>query len=271
MMPRGGYGSRVHVQSLGFRTDLALLRLGGSTVEDRGSYVVVRTPTNPSFYWGNFLLLPAPPAPGQVPSWLDAFRREFPDARHAAFGIDRPRPGDLAGLRSAGLRVDVAVAMTATAAHPPPHPNLAAELRMLDGDDDWGQQVELSLLGEDGPHVTREFSETRDRAHRAVVEAGHGAWWGGFIGGRLVASLGIFRAGPGLARFQHVKTHPDQRGRGLAGSLVHAAGRHAFDELGAHRLVMVADPGYVAMRVYRSVGFVDGDPHVEATLLPGPD
>ena len=36
--------------SLGFRTDLALLALGGSEIEDRGRHGVVRTPANPT-YW----------------------------------------------------------------------------------------------------------------------------------------------------------------------------------------------------------------------------
>jgi hypothetical protein len=31
---------------------------------------------------------------------------------------------------------------------------------------------------------------------------------------------------------------------------------------------MVADPGYDAIRIYRSLGFTDGAPNAEATLLP---
>ena len=31
---------------------------------------------------------------------------------------------------------------------------------------------------------------------------------------------------------------------------------------------MVADPHYDAIRIYRSLGFTDGAPHAEATLLP---
>ena len=69
--------------------------------------------------------------------------------------------------------------------------------------------------------------------------------------------MGLFRAGEGLARFQSVETHPDFRGRGLAGTLVHRASGYGFDELGARTLVMVADPDYLAVRIYRSVGFAD--------------
>jgi 1-aminocyclopropane-1-carboxylate deaminase len=54
-----------------------------------------------------------------------------------------------------------------------------------------------------------------------------------------------------------VETHPDFRGRGLAGTLVHRVSGYGFDELGARTLVMVADPDYLAIRVYRSVGFAD--------------
>lgn len=41
----------MEVRSLGYRTDLALLRLGGSEFEDRGDHLVVRTPHNPTFWW----------------------------------------------------------------------------------------------------------------------------------------------------------------------------------------------------------------------------
>ena len=75
---------------------------------------------------------------------------------------------------------------------------------------------ELIPTGED-PHVTGEFVRRREATHRGLVEAGHGAWFGAFLGDRLVSSMGLVRAGEGLARFQDVKTHPDARGRGIAG------------------------------------------------------
>ena len=47
------------IRSLGFRTDLRLLEMTGSVIEDRGTHLVVRTPANPTYFWGNFLLLRA--------------------------------------------------------------------------------------------------------------------------------------------------------------------------------------------------------------------
>jgi predicted GNAT family acetyltransferase len=101
-----------------------------------------------------------------------------------------------------------------------------------------------------------------------MMQTGAGAWWGAFIGDRLLSSMGLFGASPGLARFQQVQTHPDARGRGLAGTLVHRVSRYDFEELGATTLVMVADPEYLAIRIYRSVGFDDTETQLQALRKP---
>lgn len=259
----------MHVRSLAYRTDLALLQLSGSEVEDHGAHLVVRTPANPRFYWGNYLLLAEPPEAGSAEHWVAAFEVAFPEAAHRAFGVDGTEGSleDLAPFAALGFETDASVVMTARHVHAPPRPNREATIRPLAGDEDWAQQVELSFAGED-EHVTLDFSARRTDAHRSVVEAGHGVWFGAFLGDRLVSSMGLVRAGEGLARFQDVKTHPDARGRGLAGTLVHAVSRHGFDELGAETLVMVADPDYLAIRVYRSVGFDDTETQLQALRMP---
>jgi ribosomal protein S18 acetylase RimI-like enzyme len=258
----------VDVHSQCFRTELPLLQLSGSEVDDRGTHLVVRTPTNPTYYWGNFLLLPSPPADAdEVAHWVAEHRREL-GAAHVSLGVDRIDGGDLAPLRDAGLEVEEPVAMTASTVHPPPRPNTDVELRRL-GDGDWPQLVDLTLAGEeDDPHLTRDFIQRKVDSWEQLVRAGHGHWWGAFTGGDLVASLGIFGTGDGLARFQSVKTHPDHERRGICGTLVHRASQDAFASLGAETLVMVADPSDTAIRVYRSVGFTEVAAHAEATLLP---
>ena len=255
------------VHSQGFRTEIPLLELSGSEVVERGTHLVVRTASNPTYYWGNFLLIPAPPADAdEVAHWVAEHHGEF-GAAHVSLGIDRIAGGDLTPLRDAGLVVDEPVAMTASTVHLPPRPNADVELRRV-GDEDWPRLVDLTLSGEDDPHLTRDFIQRKTDSYEHLVRSGHGHWWGAFLGDDLVASLGIFRAGEGLARFQSVKTHPDHRGRGICGTLVHRASQDAFDSLDAQTLVMVADPADTAIRVYRSVGFTEGASHAEATLLP---
>ena len=256
------------VISLGFRTDLALLQLGGTEITERGDHLVIRTPHNPTCRWGNFLLLAAPPATGDAERWLDRFASEFPAAEHVAIGVDGTAvsAADVAGFVENDLRADVATVMTATSVRPPPRPNTQATYRMLTSDDDWAQSVELSMACNDAnedPVGHRTFVQRKRRTERSLTESGHGGWFGGFLAGRLATQMGLFAASPGLARFQWVETHPDVRGQGLAASLVHHVSGYGFETLGAKTLVMVADPEYVAIRVYRSVGFAAAESQTE--------
>lgn len=262
------------VTSLGYQTDLALLRLGGSRLEDRGDHLVVRTPHNPSYWWGNFLLLAQVPPPELCQWWLDRFAAEFPAAEHVAVGFDGRAGGvgDLAWFGARGFRVEASTVMTASEVREPASLNTEAVYRELRSDEDWGQSVELRVRCEDRPFEPegyRAFTTAKARTNRQIVEAGHGAWFGAFIGGRLVAQMGLVSAGDGLARFQAVETDPDYRRRGLAGSLVHHASRHGFGELGADTLVMVADPNYFAIDLYRSVGFAPTETQLLIERPPG--
>ncbi|MFD0539584.1 hypothetical protein ACFQY7_43375 [Actinomadura luteofluorescens] len=97
----------MHVRSLAFRTDLLLRRLAGSVVIDHPSHLVVRTPANPHFWWGNFVLVP----PHALPAAPDLFAAEFPEASHLAIGVDgtegrrdRAQTGNGAGSPSRSTR-----------------------------------------------------------------------------------------------------------------------------------------------------------------------
>ena len=258
----------MNVTSLGFQTDLALLERAGSTIEDRGDHLVVRTPLNPSFYWGNFLLLDHVPAADRVEEWLARFELALPDAGHRAFGFDvlRATVDDVSGFAEHGLTAENLTVMTAGAVHPPARPNEDAVFRPFESDNDWSQSVELQLAcyGSDDSGSHRAFVERRVTSNRGLVAGGHGQWFGAFSDDVLVAQMGLVSASPALARFQLVETHPDHRGRGLAGTLAHYAGSYGLSELGARILVMVADPDYLAIRIYRSIGFEDSESQLQA-------
>ena len=241
--------------NLGFRTDVALRVLEGAQVTDRGDHLVIRSPDNPAYWWGNFLLLSAPPGPGTAAAWLARFAAEFPGARHVAFGVDSagedvPVPDD---FPAAGLQTQRETVLTCTAVNAPPHPSQTADIRPLTCDADWQQSLDLGIRcgGDDGD---QEYLIRRAAARRRLTEAGTGAWFGAFTGGRLMAQLGIFGVTGGLARYQHVETDPAARRQGLAGTLVWHAGRYAREVLGASTLVIVADPAEVAIRLYRACG-----------------
>ncbi len=260
------------VKSLGYRTDLALLRLGGTEIEDRDDHLVLRSPHNPTHWWGNFILLAAPPPAEEAQRWLEVYHETFPDAEHVALGFDGidGNVDDLNGFAALGLSVEAQSVMTAQTVNEPPHPNSEATYRTLTSDDDWSQLVEIRVACKDDeePVAYRRFAEAKVRSYRQMTEDGHGAWFGAFVDGRLLSTMGLFRADTGLARFQSVETHPEARGQGLAGTLVHHVSRYGFDELGAETLVMVADPEYLAIKIYRSVGFESTENQLQAERPP---
>jgi ribosomal protein S18 acetylase RimI-like enzyme len=260
------------VSSLGYRTDLALLQLGGSEIAERDDHIVVRSPDNPTYWWGNFLLLRSTPAVEATDTWLSRFVSEFPGAEHVALGVDGVDHDlvELRGFAERGLSVELETVMTATTVHEPRRPNRDATYRQVESDADWAQSVELRMACNDEfePGAHRVYAERSTETNRALVRAGRGAWFGAFQDGQLLSQLGLYGAGAGRARFQHVETHPDARRRGLAGSLVHHVSRYGLDELGAATLVMVADPGYVAIDLYRSVGFRDTESQLSIERRP---
>jgi ribosomal protein S18 acetylase RimI-like enzyme len=248
------YRRQVEVRSLGYRTDLAILALEGSQVTDRGDHLVIRTPGNPDYWWGNFLLL-QDLKPGSGSGWMARFAAEFPAARHMALGVDEPGARAVDPGEFPGMTMERNAVMTAASLRAPPQPNNEAVFRTLEGDADWRQSLELTTAIYAGePGSDDRFLAAQLAAKRALTQAGHGAWHGAFLDGALVAQLGLITIGAGLARYQSVETHPAARRRGLAGTLVWHAGATALAG-GTNTLVMVAEPEDAAIRVYRSVGF----------------
>ena len=247
------------VTSLGFRTDLALLSASGSVVEDRGTHLVVRTPANPTYYWGNFILLAEPPAPGGEREVVGAFHTEFPEAGHVSIGIDTAdlTPVSRAGFEAAGLVVDVASVLTASELRAPRE--VEGEVRPLRSASDWESRARLSLAIEerDDEESHLRFARGRNVQEQALIDAGRGTRFGVLVDNEVVSTAAVFTTEEGVARFQSVETHPGHRRKGLAAAAVHAAGRHAVEHLGARTLVIVADDDGEAIGIYRRLGFAD--------------
>ncbi len=251
----------MHVTSLGFRTDLALLTASGSIVEDRGTHLVVRSPDNPTYFWGNFILLARPPVLGGEREVIGAFHTEFPQAEHVSLGIDTADLTDTARaeFEAAGLSVDVSTVLTASSLQQPEQ--VEADVRPLAGDDEWEARARLSrqLYPQTSEATFLAFARQKNAQERRLVDAGRGQRFGAFLDGALVSTAGIFVAGDAVARFQSVETHTGHRRRGLGAAVVHAAGRHALDHFDVRTLVIVADTDGEAIGIYRRLGFTDSE------------
>jgi len=279
--------------ALGFRSELIFHRADGEVIDCRAEHDcrVIRTPSNPTYHWGNYLLFERAPQAGDAQRWPNLFERliaaEQPQSTHRAFGWMEDAVGDIAGFLADGYRQDNVTVMQATGVPGAPPPTLDAQLRplALHGDAaerDWSALGELSVATrgaefEEGEY--RPFARRRVERWRALARAGQGSWFGAFIdapvaGPRLVSALGVYveaepEDGERLARYQSVMTDAAYRRRGLCRALVATAARHAREELQADRLIIAAAAGEMPEQLYASLGFAAAGLQRGVQRMPG--
>jgi RimJ/RimL family protein N-acetyltransferase len=253
----------------GWATDFILHRFDAEVTE-HDDCLVVRTPANPTYYWGNCLVLPRLPADDELAHWLARFDAEIaqrqPASRHVAIGIDDDFRGERRpAWEAAGfaLKVNHMLALPAGMQVPLPRaPRGAVALRPLDLATEGEALIEVEMTDAEGfePVGYRAFLLRQHARCRAMQAAGLLQWFGLWCDGTLAATCGLMRdraADGASGRFQRVVTHAQWRRRGLATSLVHGVCRWGFEQWRVRELYMGADPADVAIGIYRSVGFCD--------------
>ncbi len=254
---------------IGWATDLAVLEHSGSTVEDRGDHVVVSTPANPAYHWGNCLFVTDPAAVDDAARWLETFSDAFPEAGWIAVGLVRV-PDDTGAWSTHDVELEFDdVLSTSTLPRQTPLTD-GYTVRRLDGDD-WEQLVardiaENERTGEHEPSGYAPFARARMEAQRSLSDRGVAAFFGAFSGETLAADLGIVRCGS-TARYQSVGTEEGHRRRGLASHLLGVAARWAGGH-GCDEWVIITEATNPAGRVYRSVGFERTTPNAQAYRKP---
>ncbi|MGE0527479.1 MAG: GNAT family N-acetyltransferase [Bdellovibrionales bacterium] len=251
----------MNLQSLGYRTDLMIHEFE-NRVEDKSHYIVVETPSNPHFFWGNFLIFKEPPRAHDLVDWPKLFSREFahqPLIKHCTLAWDSvtAEKGCAQAFVEAGFSLEEAVVLTVQTVCPPPKINRALEIRPLSTDADWKAAItnQVKCCPQSfKAELYEPFKRKQMVRYRRMCEASLGYWYGAFLDGRLVGDLGIF-VRDGIARYQSVGTHPDFRRQGVCGTLVWKSALHVQENKYVQTLVMVADEKYHAARIYESVGF----------------
>ena len=236
---------------LGWRTDLDVLSRSGSHITDAGDHLVVETPDNPGYYWGNFVLVTNPGLAERPRDCLALMEREFPSAGHVAIGL--PAAPDPQAWE--GLDVDLERDEVLGADRPPRGRELPTGYvaRPLAGDD-WEQSLrnEVAESGAADPVAYADFARRRIASRQRMVAHGDAVFVGAFVGEELVADLGIV-LGEDAARYQSVATVAAHRRRGLASHLLQVAGEWAQGR-GTTRWVIIVEPGSDAARLYRACG-----------------
>jgi ribosomal protein S18 acetylase RimI-like enzyme len=256
---------------LGWRSHLLASRFG-ARVDERDDCVVLRTPDNPTYYWGNCLILPAAPRDDELAYWLDRFEQEIgqhqSESRHVAIGVNADTlTHDLPSWRAAGIdefdETAVLALEPARLIDAPPSRASGIELRRLRWPEELELAVEAQVAARDESFEAEGYRVFRRRSMQRVAAmhaAGIAHWYGAFTGEALAADCGLVHDGA-MGRFQYVQTHPDWRRRGLCRALIALVCRDAFERLGLRRLVMCADPHDVAIGIYRSSGFAQVERH----------
>jgi len=249
------------VKSLGYKTDLIFPGFDGDII-DRGDYLVILTPDNPTFHWGNFILFKNPPKNSDFLLWKNIFNREIASilkANHMAFGWDTSdgETGEVELFTDDGFDFFKSIVLSTDDVNLPKKHNTEIVIRPISEDWEWQQaqsnQIACREQGHDIASYTQ-FKSDQMRRYRKMTKAGIGQWFGAFLENHLVADLGVFAIN-NTARFQNVCTHPDFRRQGICGTLVYESSRYAFEKMDVKTLVMVADEDYHAARIYESVGF----------------
>lgn len=251
-------------------TDLDVLPLD-RVIERHDDHLFVRSPSNPTHYWGNFLLFDDQPAAGDAPRWEKLFETELEGRSldHRTFAWDDP-DGVIGAageeFLSRGYRLEQTIGLIGTPQSVRPHRRANREVGVvaLDPADEadvdlWEQVLRLQLASRD-PDLNEasylEFARTRQSDLRALLAAGRGAWYVALAPGsrEVVASCGLVVT-HGRGRYQAVNTAEAHRRRGISSRLVVHAAHHAAEHFRAERLVIAADPDYHALGLYESLGF----------------
>lgn len=276
---------RDELRSLVIATDIDVLP-PGVVITEHEDYLVVRSPGNPSHYFGNFLVFAHPPGPGDHERWERCFAREFADeprVRHVCLAWDTV-DGELGAARAEfephGFVIEEGAGLVAeppsrVRAHAREHSDVVIrELDPAEGADEeaWAAVIELQVANREEGHREQDhriYCTQRMRDRRTMFREGRGGWFGAWdpASGALTASCGIVVT-HGRGRYQAVDTDERWRRLGICSRLVVEVARAAERQYGATRLVMAADRNYHALGLYRSLGFEPAEEVATACWWP---
>lgn len=247
---------------LSYRTDFIFHRPNG-IVEEHADYWVVRTPNNPTFWFGNFILFKRAPKATDLKPWLKTHRNAFGEfLKHHIFGWDEPREGDISAFLEDGFQTSHGISLMMNEYSTPVPINPSITVRPIQTDEDWEavlhEQELVDNIDFSYPDDNGVFRRKQMMAYQKLIEAGRGHWWGAFEHENLVGDMGLFFDETNeVGRFQNVSTHPAHRRKRICTTLLDHIVRHAFETVGAKQLVIAtgAEEDNPAIPTYKNFGF----------------
>lgn len=232
---------------------------------DHGDCISVRTPRNPDYFFGNFLLFPTPPNAGDFVKWMARFTEIFapyPAVRHHTFQwlpSGASNSVDLDEFKTAGFTIDETSVLSATSVHTDKPTPTGVVFREIKTDAEWRAVIDAQSEGGHPGVPQDEFVRYKEESfanYRRMAENGLGDWWGAFKGEELVADLGLY-FGEDVGRFQSVETATAHRRQGICRAMVRYVSDAGFAKHPGITLMLHADYHDVARRIYRSLGYTE--------------
>lgn len=251
--------------SPGLRTELFFGQFSGmvTALED---VVLIETPSNPDYFWGNYVIFDRAPAVSDAQLWTDRFDELFKNAggiKHRSItwdvkGMPSPLPEDVVqAFRKIGYNYESRIYHRTDTLIAPVRLNEKITIRPVSTKEEWLDVLEMQILcwvGDMDEDEFRAFKTLRVQEYERMVLAGKGLWFGAFLDGRLVGDAGIYWD-EDFARYQNVETHPDFRKQGICRTLVYEMGKWVLDNGKADHLIIEAAENSDPMRIYQSLGF----------------
>jgi hypothetical protein len=244
---------------------MRLLELSlASRIFDRGDLLVIQTPGNPTYYYGNFLIFLEPPSPERKAHWEAIFEREFfaqPESKHRLFAWDHAKlspPTDgrtIEAFVHDGYEYHADIVMSARSVGTPPAETNNMQLRQLQHDPEWDQLVEVVGL------ASARYSTDRDSIRRyavrkvttwkRIVDRQRGVLMG-CINGGVVEAFGLLMWQDRIGVVVEDYSRDDQLDNWL--SLIHGAASYGLNQLNLTQVIVETAPRL--RRALEGLGFV---------------
>lgn len=249
----------MQIRSLFLESEMIFWQFG-SIVEDHGDHIVIKTPANPTWRWGNLMLFPHPPQPTDLVRWNELFDHHFDvENEHRLFVWDTI-DGDKGAAETFvenGFQFTREPMLGALDLQLPEQHNRQIETHVIRSDQEWESVIQLNVESFAAENLAyQDYVERKFRLYRNMVEAERGFWMGAWLENKLLASCGVFHNGH-ITRYQEVVTREENRNFGICTKLVFDAFTHGRSLSFPNQTLIAVDLDSQAERIYRRLGFHD--------------
>jgi uncharacterized protein YrzB (UPF0473 family) len=248
-----------NLNSLALVTDLILLKFESEIIK-KDDYIVIKTPSQPDYFWGNFLIFSKPPKKEDFITWKEIYKTEFESEEPNFFTLtwdsEEVDKESIISFEKDGFSLGLDI--TLATCHPvkPSRFNEKVVVKPIETNEEWAMIPEVHFDKDSPKSKTAQmgFAEKRIESFREFTKKGVAHRFGAFLNGKLVGDLGLFYENE-VARFDLVATHSDYLRQGICQTLVYLSSIYMQKHYKVLKLVIVADDDYYAIDVYKKVGF----------------